>query len=160
MDEKTDVGPLANEEQLKKMEMQIKDAVDKGAKLEVGGRRISGKGWFFEPTVLTNVKNNMKVMKEEVFGPVMPIIVVRNEKEAVRLANDSEFGLGASIWTKDLDKGFRLAKQIESGMVFVNNIVKSDPRLPFGGIKSSGIGRELSHYGLKEFVNVKTINIY
>ena len=160
MDEKTDVGPLANEEQLEKMEMQIKDAVDKGAKLEVGGKRISGKGWFFEPTVLTNVKDNMKVLKEEVFGPVMPIIVVRNEKEAVRLANDSEFGLGASIWTKDLDKGFRLAKQIESGMVFVNNIVKSDPRLPFGGIKSSGIGRELSHYGLKEFVNVKTINIY
>ncbi|MGI0083723.1 MAG: aldehyde dehydrogenase family protein, partial [Nitrososphaerales archaeon] len=119
-----------------------------------------GPGTFYEPTVLDRVGMSMKVLSEEVFGPVAPVLGVAGEDEAIRVANDSEFGLGASLWTSDFERAKKLARRIESGMVFVNSLVKSDPRMPFGGIKKSGIGRELSKFGLKEFVNVKSINMY
>lgn len=160
LEQDTDVGSLVNEQQRQLLEAQVKDAVDKGATVLTGGKRIEGRGFFYEPTILSNVKKNMKVVKEEVFGPVAPIIVVKNEKEAIRVANDSEFGLGASVWSTNEEGVIRVARALQAGAVFVNGIVKSDPRLPFGGIKKSGIGRELSHYGLKEFVNIKAINIY
>lgn len=168
LDERTDLGPLANEEQIVKLEGQVRDAVRKGARVLCGGKRYDGskigrafrRGYFFEPTVLTHVKKNMRVLNDEVFGPVMPVIVVKDEEEAIRVANDSEFGLGASVWTSDAQRGERVARRLEAGVVFVNNIVKSDPRMPFGGIKRSGVGRELSQYGLKEFVNIKGVNVY
>jgi len=160
MDMKTDVGPLVNKDGLLQIESQVNDAIAKGAKVLAGGKRLERKGFFYKPTVLGNIKNNMKVVTEEVFGPVAPIIVAKDEEDAIRIANDSEFGLGASIWTNDENKGLSMAKRIEAGAVFINSVVKSDPRMPFGGIKKSGIGRELSKYGLKEFVNVKGINVY
>ncbi len=160
IDMKTDVGPLVNKESLIQIESQVQDAISKGAKVLTGGKKLERKGYFFTPTVLANTKNDMKVVTEEVFGPVAPIIVVKDEEEAIKVANNSEYGLGASIWTKDEEKGFEIAKKLEAGCVFINSIVKSDARMPFGGIKKSGFGRELSKYGLKEFVNVKGINVY
>jgi succinate-semialdehyde dehydrogenase / glutarate-semialdehyde dehydrogenase len=159
MDIKTEIGPLANKSQLEKLDSQVKDAISKGAKVECGGKRHGSKGYFYEPTVLTNIKNNMLVAHDEVFGPVSPIIIAKNEKDAIKIANSTTFGLGASIWTSDIEKGERLARQIEAGMVYVNQIVRSDPRLPFGGVKESGVGRELSRYGLLEFANIKSIVI-
>jgi succinate-semialdehyde dehydrogenase/glutarate-semialdehyde dehydrogenase len=107
--------------------------------------------------MVINTKPNMKVLTEEVFGPIAPIIVVKDEDEAVRAANNTEYGLGASVWSRNIERAERLAARLETGTVAINDMVKSDPRLPFGGVKKSGIGRELSHYGLKEFVNVKTV---
>ena len=159
MDRSIDVGPLVNIEAVQSIEDQVKDAISKGAENRFGGSTRTP-GSFFEPTVLSKVDKKMKVMYEEVFGPVAPIYVVENELEAIKTANESEFGLGASLWTSNFDRAKRLAKEIQSGMVFVNSLTKSDPRMPFGGVKKSGIGRELSKYGLKEFVNVKSINIY
>ncbi|MGI0100275.1 MAG: NAD-dependent succinate-semialdehyde dehydrogenase [Candidatus Micrarchaeaceae archaeon] len=159
MDERTEVGPLANAQQLERLESQVNDAAAKGATVECGGRRINGKGCFYEPTVLTNVKKSMRVAKEEVFGPVSPIIVARDEDDAVRIANSTSYGLGASVWTNDRRKGESIARRLQAGLVYVNGIVKSDPRIPFGGIKRSGLGRELSRYGLLEFANIKPIVI-
>ncbi len=156
----TDVGPLVNKDGLLAIEEQVQDAVMKGATVLTGGIRLDRKGYFYKPTVLTNIKLDMKIVKEEVFGPVAPIIAVKNEEEAVRIANNSEYGLGASIWTNNEKRGLKIASMIEAGYVAINSVVKSDPRMPFGGIKKSGIGRELSKYGLKEFVNVKGINVY
>jgi acyl-CoA reductase-like NAD-dependent aldehyde dehydrogenase len=160
MDMKTDVGPLVNKDGLAQIEAQVNDAVGKGAVILTGGKRLERKGYFYKPTVLSDIKSNMKVLTEEVFGPVAPIIVVNNEEEAIRVANNSEYGLGASVWTSNEEKGLEMAKKIEAGDVFINSVVKSDPRMPFGGIKKSGIGRELSKYGLREFVNIKGINVY
>ena len=120
----------------------------------MGGKR---KGAFYEPTILTNIKKENPAYAEEFFGPVALVFVVRDAEEAIHVANDTPFGLGASIWTRDTKKAEELAQQIEAGCVFVNGFVKSDPRLPFGGVKTSGYGRELSHYGMKEFVNIKTV---
>lgn len=159
MDKNTDVGPLANMQQLIKLEEQVKDAVSKGAHAECGGNRLARKGYFYEPTVLTNIKDSMLVSKEEVFGPVSPIIIARNENDAIRIANSTRYGLGASIWTETREKGEEIARKIKAGTVYVNQIVRSDPRLPFGGIKESGIGRELSRYGMLEFANIKSIVI-
>lgn len=159
LDMETQVGPLVRKEQLFNLEKQVNNSVKKGAKVLVGGRRIKRKGYFYEPTVLTNIKNNMQVIKEEVFGPVMPVLVVNNDEEAINEANNSEYGLGASLWTKDLRKAEYYANKIQTGFVSVNQVVKSDPRLPFGGIKNSGIGRELSRYGLLEFCNIKSVVI-
>lgn len=159
MDEKTQVGPLARKDLVDTIEDQVNDAVGKGAKVLAGGKRPEGKGYFYPPTILTNVNNSMKVVNEETFGPIAPVIVVKDEEEAIRVANNTEFGLGASIWTDDNEKGERLAKEIQAGNVFINTIVKSDPRMPFGGIKKSGIGRELSQYGIREFVNIKSVVI-
>jgi acyl-CoA reductase-like NAD-dependent aldehyde dehydrogenase len=157
MDSKTTVGPLVRESQREALAIQVQDAKDKGASILTGGNTIKGEGYFFEPTVLGNVKHEMKVIREEVFGPAAPVIVVNNEAEAIEEANNSEFGLGASIWTNNIERGTRLGRQIQSGIVSINEMVKSDPRLPFGGTKSSGIGRELSEFGIREFVNIKSI---
>ena len=156
----TDVGPLVNEDQVEQVEEQVNDAVKKGAKVLAGGKRLDGRGFFYAPTVLADVKSNMKVAKEEVFGPVAPVIVVNDDKEAVEIANSSEYGLGASIWTKNEGRALKIARKIEAGCVFINSVVKSDPRMPFGGVKKSGIGRELSKYGLREFVNIKGVSVY
>jgi acyl-CoA reductase-like NAD-dependent aldehyde dehydrogenase len=159
-DPRTDVGPLANKQQVAIVDAQVRDAVSKGAKVDLGGRARDGPGAYYEPTVLENVAPGMKVMREEVFGPVAPVYAVKDEEEAIRVANDSDFGLGASVWTSKTSKARELAGKIQSGIVFVNSLVKSDPRTPFGGIKKSGIGRELYKYGLREFVNVKSVNIF
>jgi acyl-CoA reductase-like NAD-dependent aldehyde dehydrogenase len=160
MERTTDVGPLVNKEAVERVDGQVKDALSKGAKALLRGGPRSGKGSFYDPTVLSDVNRSMKVMNEEVFGPAAPIYIVENEEDAIRIANETSYGLGASIWTENLEKAGSLASQIESGTVFVNCQMQSDPRLPFGGIKNSGIGRELSAYGLKEFVNVKAVQIF
>lgn len=157
LNEKTKIGPLARPDLLTDIEVQISDAIEKGAKLIIGGKAINGKGNYFQPTVIKNISPEMKLYTEETFGPVFSLFVVNNEEEAIQLANNSEFGLGGSIWTQDIEKGIELARQIETGAMFINGMTKSDPRLPFGGVKKSGFGRELSHYGIKEFVNIKTI---
>jgi acyl-CoA reductase-like NAD-dependent aldehyde dehydrogenase len=156
LDPKTDVGPLANKQQIEIIERQVKVLVAAGAKVVCGGRRLPGKGYFYEPTVLTNIKAAM-VAKEEIFGPVASVIVVKNEEEAIKVANKTMYGLGATVWTTDLERGERVARRIESGMVFINSTTRADPRIPFGGVKNSGIGRELSRYGLLEFTNTKSI---
>src|SRR5947199_103421 len=125
--------------------------------LELGGRIPEGPGAFYPPTVLAAVNKGMPAFDEETFGPVAAVIRARDEADAIRLANDSQFGLGASLWTQDLDRAERLVRQIEAGCIFVNGVVKSDPRLPFGGVKRSGYGRELSEYGIREFVNIKSV---
>jgi len=157
MDYRTTVGPLVRENQRTTIDEQVQEARSHGAEILLGGRRIESKGFFFEPTVISKVNHDMRVLREEVFGPVAPILVVENEEEAITEANNSEFGLGASIWTNNIEKGVRLAKRIQSGIVSVNEMVRSDPRMPFGGIKNSGIGRELSEFGIKEFVNIKSV---
>lgn len=156
----TDIGPLSSKGGLETISGIVRDAKEKGAEILLGGSEIEGRGYFYQPTILTNVKPNMRIAKEETFGPVAPITIVENESEAVRLANDTEFGLGASIWTKDLAKAEKISRRIESGIVSVNNVVISDPRIPFGGIKHSGFGRELSRYGMLEFVNIKSVRFY
>jgi len=160
LDPKTDVGPLVSAEAVATIDRQVRSSIGDGARALVGGIPMPGIGAFYLPTVLDRVKPDMKVIREEVFGPAAPVLVVRDEAEAIKAANDSVFGLGSSLWTTDLARAKRVAKEIQSGMVFVNALTKSDPRMPFGGVKKSGIGRELSKYGLKEFVNVKSVNIY
>ncbi len=160
LDPTTDIGPLYAKSQRDEIERQVKDALAKGAKLHVGGKRAKGAGWFFEPTLLSGVTTKMKVMNQETFGPVLPVFRVPDLNAAIDQANDTEFGLGASVWTRDLSKADEIAKRVNSGLVFVNNAVKSDPRMPFGGVKHSGIGRELSRYGILEMVNIKTVQIY
>ena len=157
LDSKTTVGPLVRDSQRQALAKQVDDAKSRGGRVLIGGRPINGQGFFYEPTIISNVNPHMDVMREEVFGPAAPIIIVNDEEEAIRQANNSEFGLGASIWTNNIERGMRLARQVETGIVSVNEMVKSDPRLPFGGIKKSGIGRELSEFGIKEFVNIKSV---
>ncbi|MBU1947573.1 MAG: NAD-dependent succinate-semialdehyde dehydrogenase, partial [Candidatus Eisenbacteria bacterium] len=157
LDDKTDVGAIVDKKALDELLAQLDQSVKAGAKVVTGGKRLDRKGFFLEPTVVTDTRPEMRIVSEEVFGPIAPIIVVKDEEEAIRVANDSIFGLGGSVWTRDIDRGIRLAEQIEAGTTFINSIVKSDPRMPFGGIKRSGIGRELSKYGLREFVSIKGI---
>jgi len=157
LDSKTTVGPLVRDSQRQALAKQVEDARGKGGRILTGGQPIRREGFFYEPTIISNVNHEMEIVKEEVFGPAAPVIVVNSEEEAIREANDSEFGLGASIWTNNIERGIKLARQIESGIVSVNEMVKSDPRLPFGGIKKSGIGRELSEFGIREFVNIKSV---
>lgn len=156
-DEETTMGPLAREDLLLNLQEQVSSSVQMGAYLHTGGGRIDCPGFFYQPTLLTGVKKGMPVYDEETFGPVTVVITVKDETEALAVANDSSYGLGASIWTQDLLRAERLARQVEAGLVVVNSMTKSDPRLPFGGAKKSGYGRELSHYGIKEFMNIKTI---
>ena len=160
MSMETDVGPISNKEGLETISGIVEDAKQKGAEVLLGGSKMDGKGFFYKPTILKNIKSDMRIATEETFGPVAPITVVENESEAVKLANESEFGLGASIWTKDLAKADKMSRRIDSGIVSVNNVVISDPRIPFGGIKHSGFGRELSRYGMLEFVNLKSVRFY
>ncbi len=159
MDEDTDIGPIAKKEFVAELEEQLEDAVNKGARIIFGPEPQKRKGFFFQPVVVTNVKSNMRVLKEEVFGPIAPIMTAKSEEEAIKKANDTKFGLAAAIWSKNTERAEKLAKKINSGFIAINDIVISDPRLPFGGIKQSGVGRELSHYGVKEFVNIKSVII-
>jgi len=160
LSDNTDIGPLVNISSLKNMESLVAESVKEGAEVVAGGERTNSKGYFYLPTIMKNVSPTMRIAREEVFGPVAPIIVADDEKEAISLANDSKYGLGASIWTQDLDKAEKLSRVIESGIVTVNNVVISDPRVPFGGIKNSGFGREMSRYGMLEFANIKSIRLY
>ena len=157
MDRGVQVGPLARADLVDDLERQVRESIRLGARPLTGGKRLSGAGYFFEPTVLADVRPGMPVYHEETFGPVAAVIRVSDEEEALRVANDSEFGLGSSIWTGDVERGRKLAERVEAGLVFINGMVASDARLPFGGVKKSGFGRELSSYGIKEFTNIQTI---
>ncbi len=158
-DRATTFGPMATENGLADMERQVAGSVALGAKVLTGGKRADRPGWFFEPTILTDVRKGMPAYDEETFGPIAPIIVVENEEEAIAVANDTEFGLGAAVWTADEQRGERIAARINAGFVSVNGMVKSEQTLPFGGVGKSGYGRELSEYGIKEFVNIKPVRI-
>ncbi|MHB8078719.1 MAG: NAD-dependent succinate-semialdehyde dehydrogenase [Candidatus Krumholzibacteriia bacterium] len=160
LDERTQVGPLVSADARREIAAQVAASLAAGARLVTGGRALDRPGFFYAPTVLAEVTPAMRAAREEVFGPVAPVLVARDEAAAIALANDTGFGLGASVWTRDLARGERVARRLEAGAVFVNSIVKSDPRLPFGGIKRSGLGRELAREGLREFVNVKGLSVY
>jgi succinate-semialdehyde dehydrogenase/glutarate-semialdehyde dehydrogenase len=153
----TEVGPQARVDLRDELHRQVEESVKRGARRLLGGEIPAGKGAFYPPTLLAAVDKGMPAFDEETFGPVAAVIGAKDEADAMRLANDSAFGLGASLWTQDRRRAERLAAQIEAGAVFVNGLVKSDPRLPFGGIKRSGYGRELSEYGIREFVNIKSV---
>jgi succinate-semialdehyde dehydrogenase/glutarate-semialdehyde dehydrogenase len=158
MDETTDVGPVARRDILVGLKAQLKDARAKGAEvIEVEQPVVFARGYFLPPCVVLHPKPNMKVLSDEVFGPIAPVIVVKDEEEAVRVANDTEYGLGASVWSRNHDRAERVAARIEAGTIAINDFVKSDPRLPFGGVKKSGVGRELSDYGIRELVNIKSV---
>jgi succinate-semialdehyde dehydrogenase / glutarate-semialdehyde dehydrogenase len=156
IDPATTMAPLSKRNFVEEVHKQIEKSIKMGAKCILGGQ-LEQSGCFYQPTILTNVTPEMPVFKEETFGPVAAVIIVKDENETIEVANNSLFGLGAAIWTNDIKKGEKLARKIEAGAVFINGLVKSDPRLPFGGIKNSGYGRELSDYGIKEFCNLKTI---
>jgi acyl-CoA reductase-like NAD-dependent aldehyde dehydrogenase len=166
LSEETDIGPLVNSSALENIDEMVKRSLKEGAELVTGGQRLSKKnggnekGYFYKPTILKNVTPKMEVATEETFGPVAPVIVVEDEQEALEIANDTKFGLGASIWTQNLGKAEKYSKLLQAGIVTVNNVVVSDPRVPFGGIKNSGFGRELSKHGMFEFVNIKSIRFY
>jgi succinate-semialdehyde dehydrogenase / glutarate-semialdehyde dehydrogenase len=157
LDEATEIAPLATESILDGVHDQVQKSIAAGAKLLTGGNRVHGPGFFYEPTVLVDLPRNAPAYSEEVFGPVASVFRIRNAGEAIEIANDSSFGLGASVWTSDSSEQELFASELESGMVFVNAMVASDPHLPFGGVKRSGFGRELGAHGIREFVNIKTI---
>ena len=157
MDEETDVGPQAREDLMEDLHEQVEASVEAGATVVTGGEQLDRDGAFYPPTILTDVPADSPAACEEVFGPVAAVFQIEDEDEAIEMANDTEFGLGASLWTADRDRGERIARRIDAGCVYVNQLVKSDPRVPFGGIKESGYGRELSEAGIKEFVNRKTV---
>ena len=157
MDENIDIGPMARHDLLKNIEQQVSRSVKMGAEIVTGGERLDSKSWFYKPTLITNVTKGMPVYDEETFGPVSVVIRAKDPDDAIRIANDTIYGLGASIWTQDLELAEKLVAKLEAGAVFINGMTKSDPRLPFGGTKQSGFGRELSNYGIKEFTNIKTV---
>jgi succinate-semialdehyde dehydrogenase/glutarate-semialdehyde dehydrogenase len=157
LDPETDVGPLANEAQVETLTQQVKRSVSDGARLLTGGHRLDRPGCYFAPGILTDISAESPAYREEVFGPVALLFRARDIDQAIAIANDSPFGLGASAWTNDESERQRFITDLEAGMVFINAMVASDPRLPFGGVKQSGYGRELSEHGLREFVNIKTV---
>ncbi|HWB61561.1 MAG TPA: aldehyde dehydrogenase family protein, partial [Chthoniobacteraceae bacterium] len=160
LDESVTVGPMARDDLRRDLHSQVGRSIAQGAKLLLGGELPAGRGFFYPPTVLTGVRKGIAAFDEETFGPVAAIISARDEAEAIALANDSPFGLGAAVFTRDLARGERIAThELQAGSCFVNAQVASDPRLPFGGIKDSGHGRELSSFGIREFVNVKTVSV-
>ncbi|MFB6171190.1 MAG: aldehyde dehydrogenase family protein, partial [Haloarculaceae archaeon] len=156
-DEDTDVGPQARQDLMEGLHEQVAESVDAGATVLTGGEPLDGEGAYYPPTVLADVPEGCPADDEELFGPVAAVYRVPDEAAAVSKANDTQFGLGASVWTDDLDRGDRVASEIDAGCVYVNELVKSDPRVPFGGVKESGYGRELSGAGIREFVNRKTV---
>ncbi len=157
LDRATQVGPLAREDLRASIAAQVRDSLAQGARVALGGAALERPGYYYAPTILADVEPSMTVFREETFGPVAAVIRARDAEHVVELANDSEFGLGGNLWTRDIARGRQLARRIETGAVFINGMTASDPRLPFGGVKKSGYGRELSHYGIKEFVNIQTI---
>ncbi|PZR74237.1 MAG: NADP-dependent succinic semialdehyde dehydrogenase [Chthoniobacterales bacterium] len=159
LDAATEIGPLATEAILRGVDQQVQDSIAAGAKLLTGGKRIERPGFFYEPTVLANIPRDSPAYLEEVFGPVASFFRVADTAAAIKIANDSSFGLGASAWTNDAGEQELFAAELESGMVFINRMVVSDPRLPFGGAKRSGFGRELGAEGIREFVNIKSVSI-
>jgi len=159
MDPTTELGPLSSEEAAVHLADQVKRSVDEGAKCLLGGKRADREGAFMEPTILTDLKPGIAAYHEELFGPVASFYVVKNEQAAIDLANDSDFGLGASVFTQDIERGKRVADQIDTGMVFINHPTWTQADLPFGGTKRSGFGRELSALGIQEFVNKKLIRV-
>jgi succinate-semialdehyde dehydrogenase/glutarate-semialdehyde dehydrogenase len=159
MDAQTDVGPLATANLLKDLEAQVKKTVEMGARVLLGGKRLDRKGNFFAPTVLADIPKGSPAHEDELFGPVASIYRAKDMSEAIEVANNSIFGLGACAWTNDAAERELFINEIESGLAFINGMVASDPRIPFGGVKHSGFGRELSHHGIREFVNVKSVSI-
>jgi succinate-semialdehyde dehydrogenase/glutarate-semialdehyde dehydrogenase len=159
LDESTDLGPLATQSGVADLERDVEKSVSAGAKILTGGKRLPRAGNFFAPTVLTKIPKNSPAYSEELFGPVACIFRVKSLDEAIQIANDTRFGLGASAWTNDEAERDQLVNELEAGMVFINRMVASDPRLPFGGVKQSGHGRELGVHGIREFVNIKTVCI-
>ena len=151
------MGSMAREDLLENIESQIEKSVKMGAKIICGGKGFKNNSWFYKPTLVINVTHKMPVFEEETFGPISIIIRAKDADDEIKIANDSSMGLGASIWTNDLKLAENMATKIEAGAIFINGMVKSDPRIPFGGIKQSGFGRELGSYGIKEFLNIKTI---
>jgi succinate-semialdehyde dehydrogenase / glutarate-semialdehyde dehydrogenase len=159
MDEKTTLGPLSTESALTELLKQVDGAVANGAKVVMGGKRIDRPGSYMEPTILTDIQSQNPAFRDEFFGPVALFFRVKDEDEAIALANDSDFGLGGSVFTKDVARGKRVASRVETGMMFINNIDWSDAELPFGGIKNSGYGRELGDMGIQQFVNKKLVRV-
>lgn len=157
LERETQVGPLARGDLRDGLDRQVQVSVKMGARILLGGKPVAGKGYFYEPTVVSGVTPEMPLFREETFGPAAAVIRARSTEHAIELANDSEFGLGGNLWTRDIERGRALARRIESGAVFLNGMTASDPRLPFGGIKRSGYGRELSSFGIREFVNIQSI---
>ena len=160
MDERTTLGPLSSAQALEALLGQVDEAVSHGARALIGGQRIADQaGAFMQPTILTDIAAENPAFKKEFFGPVAMFFRVADEDAAVKIANDSPFGLGGSVFTKDTERGKRVARRIETGMVFINSSAVSSPELPFGGVKNSGYGRELSGAGIQEFVNKKLIRV-
>jgi succinate-semialdehyde dehydrogenase/glutarate-semialdehyde dehydrogenase len=157
MDESTDIGPLATPQIVRDLEEQVERAINTGARVLTGGKRLNRPGNFYEPTVLVNVNPTTPVSCEEIFGPVAMLFRVDDIENAIKLANATPFGLGSSAWTNDEDEKKRFINELEAGCVFINDMVASDPRLPFGGVKHSGYGRELAEFGIREFTNIKTV---
>ena len=156
-DRATQLGPMARGDLREALDQQVQASLKMGARVVLGGRPSKGKGYFYEPSIVSGVTSEMPLFREETFGPVAAVIRARNAEDAIKLANDSEFGLGGNLWTGNIERGRALARHIESGGVFINGMTASDPRLPFGGIKHSGYGRELSIFGIREFVNIQTV---
>ena len=153
----TQIGPMARGDLRDALDQQVSTSVTMGARVLLGGRPLEGRGYFYEPTIITQVTTEMPMFCEETFGPAAAVIYARDGEHAIELANESDYGLGGNLWTSDIERGRRLARDLESGGVFINGMTASDPRLPFGGIKRSGYGRELSSYGIREFVNIQTV---
>src|SRR5690606_1390639 len=156
MEKDTFIGTMARKDLAMDLEKQVNSSIKAGAKLEIGGKR---QGAYFEPTILSNVTKNMAAFDEETFGPVLSVTTFKTVDEAIELSNSSRYGLGVSVFTQNIEEAENLASRFDEGAVFINELVKSDPRLPFGGVKQSGYGRELSEHGIKEFLNRKTIFI-
>jgi len=153
----TQVGPMARDDLREALEKQVRDSLKMGARVVLGGKPLAGKGYFYETTIVAGVTPEMPLFREETFGPVAAVILARNTEHAIELANDSDFGLGGNLWTRNIERARTLARHLESGGVFINGMTASDPRLPFGGVKRSGYGRELSSFGIREFVNIQTV---
>jgi succinate-semialdehyde dehydrogenase/glutarate-semialdehyde dehydrogenase len=156
-DERTTMGPMAREDLRESLETQLRRSVEQGARVATGGHRLDQAGWFFEPTVLTGCDTDTVAFREETFGPLAAVMRVRDAEQAVEVANASEYGLGGNLWTRDIERGVALARRMDTGGVFVNGMTHSDARMPFGGVKRSGYGRELSSFGIREFVNIQSI---
>jgi succinate-semialdehyde dehydrogenase/glutarate-semialdehyde dehydrogenase len=158
-DEKTQLGPLATAAIRDGLDNQVKASVAAGARPATGGKKLEGEGFFYAPTVLTDIPPNAPAAQQELFGPVASVFKAKDLDDAIRIANGTSFGLGASAWTRDAAEQDRFIADIESGLLFINGMVVSDPRLPFGGVKNSGFGRELGEFGIREFVNIKSVRV-